>query len=659
MATSGGSYGVAGATPTITYKTLNGYNITVAGTPYRPSSPAAPVPTVTLVTPTYDPKIEANALYGKRIILWALGYGRIGSAPAPLVGPYINSGKVDFLVSLGVPANPSGTRKIYKLYFDNELAWHHAAGWDGTGANPGTFTAESFDIEFRQGTLTQAVCSLETEKFSGEAIAYRPQALVQIRNLVFQRFLDRGGKPTPYVAAELGDTTDGADPFDGIGVGEGLERIAHSPWCGYDASSFESIDIADITPGYMIADNINIDQLCQNVAGIYRNLDYTHTDKRRIKDRGNNVSPDIVFTRDTILGGEGAIQIFRTDASAEPRELELLTVDPDQDYTAVPSVAKRPRDPVVTSSAVDKQSMSLPLVMDASTRQAMVTFAQYDRKNSRKKIAFQAMAYGYKIQPGDLFAIVYIADGIDDEVFKCTETSHGANYVVEVQGQAVLRCRLYDPDGPAAIPITPQQVITGSGTATFTGFTAAAGDLVVLLLAGFRSITTARNLMSVTVDGHAATIHDQEVNNHGGAGPNLAIASLVMPSALTGSDVISVVYDGPNTSAAMIPYVVTNYTSPSPTDIKKNAVPSGDPGVLLNVPDTGVAFALWVGSGGTPAAATFTGLSTEDYDTTGLALGGSIQVAAAHQTGLGADSSYDISATSTMTAETIIAASWA
>src|ERR1700754_4600020 len=153
----GGGYTIT-ATPYGPILTANAtYNPEPAVT-YNP--PAAPI--ATPVTPTIDPKIEANALYGKPMALSAMGYARIGSSPAPIVGPFFNGPKVDFIVSFGVPANVEGDRKIYKIYLDNELAWSSAAG--GTLPAHGTFAAESFDFIFKPGTLTQSVCSLETEK---------------------------------------------------------------------------------------------------------------------------------------------------------------------------------------------------------------------------------------------------------------------------------------------------------------------------------------------------------------------------------------------------------------------------------------------------------------------------------------------------------------
>jgi len=224
------------------------------------SPPVSPNPTP--VTPTFDPKLEANALYGKPMALSALGYARIGGSPAPLVGPYINGNTVDFVVSFGVPANVEGNRKIYKIYLDNELAWSSASG--GTLPGDGTFAAEAFDFIFKPGRLDQTVCSLETEKFPGDECAYRPQMILQIRNLPWARFMANTGKPVPYVACEIADAVTGSDP---INLGYALELIAFSPWAGYTSSTFDAVNITDVVDAILIKDNFTIIQLCQSVTG--------------------------------------------------------------------------------------------------------------------------------------------------------------------------------------------------------------------------------------------------------------------------------------------------------------------------------------------------------------------------------------------------------
>ncbi len=412
-----------------------------------------PAPAPTPVTPTFDPKIEANALYGKPMALFAGGFARIGASPAPIVGPYIDSNLASFIVSFGVPANPDGDRKIYAIYLDNELAWSAPSG--GTSHLDGTFLAEHFDFEFRPGRYDQTVCSLDEERFPGDGNAYRPQMLLQISLLPIARFMANTGKPIPYVACDIGDVTDGADPQDGINLGTALERIAHSPWAGYTSDTFEAVDITDVVPAILIRDNFTIVDLCRSVTRIYRNIDLLQSDKLRIKDRGSNVVPDFVFDRDSIIGGENAVQIVRAGATAQRRELELIAIDPDQDYTAVPSLSQIPRNPFVISAAVGKETVTSPLVMDASTRQALVTYAQQHEENARKKVSLRVSAYGFQIEPGDTFALPdTVADGIDGEVFKCTQTEHGANYETQIEGEAILRCRVYGTESDPGIVYT-------------------------------------------------------------------------------------------------------------------------------------------------------------------------------------------------------------
>lgn len=403
------------------------YNITF--------NPPQPVQTI------YDPKIDANALYGKPMVLSALGKARIGSAPAPIVGPYINAGVVDFIVSFGVPADPNGTRVIYAIYLDNELAWSAPAG--GTLPAHGTFASEAFDFTFKQGRLDQTVCSLESERFPTEAIAYRPQMLLEIRRLPYQRFVEKTNKPVPYVALDIGDTTGGADPDDGITVGQGYEKIAYSPFVGWDSTKLDTTNVDDVCGGYLLKDNINIVQLGQVLAQGYCNYNLMQSDKVWLTDRGSNVTPDIVFNRDTIISPIG---ITRTEPSKQSREYELRAIDPDQDYTEGVSLSKRARDPVVVSASVGKSSISLPVILDASTRQALVTYGQFHNENARKRISLKSMFFGYEIEPGDLFATQDLADGINNEVWRVTETLHGANWVVEIEAEALLRCSIYGED---------------------------------------------------------------------------------------------------------------------------------------------------------------------------------------------------------------------
>lgn len=621
-----------------------------AAAPAPTAAPPPPVPVAPVTPIAFDPQLEANALYGKRMVLSALGKARIGSAPAPIVGPYINTPYVDFIVSFGVPADPEGTRVLFAIYLDQELAWECPAG--GTAPGDGTFLAESFDFTFKQGRLDQTVCSLESEKFPGEENAYRPQMLLQIRDLPYQRFLDRTGKPVPYVSADIGDTTDSAIPEDGINVGEGFVRIATSPWGGFTAANCESVDVTDIAPGYLIGQDIGTIDLGRSMT-YFPNIRLLQSDKLRMSDYGSDVEPTFVFTRDMIVGGDQPITINRADPSSLPRQEELLTVDPDQDYTVVPSLAQRARDPVAVSSAVGKKVTTLPIVMDSDSRQSLATFRMYFDDNARKTVAFNAMPAAIECEPGDLIAFNEIADGIDNEVFEIIETTHYPNFQVGIVARAILRCSFYTaPAEPVVTFRTAEQVLA---LQTFTEIPIVTPCLVVVMVIGTRQAGEARTISDVRINGVSATIHHQ-FGVDGGPSPVFGVASLVVASGTTAD--IEVDFSGGLTSKFISVYTITDYSSDTPYDFGTSSVPTGDPSVAIDVPQNGAVFAVWAGLfENPPFAVTFTGVDTEVYDND-LFDGMAGRLGAAHQLDLNAETGRAVSATSAQDDEAMLVVSW-
>jgi hypothetical protein len=546
-----------------------------------------PAPNPTPVSPTFDPKLEANALYGKAMGLYTGGYARMGASPAPIVGPYISGGLVDMIVSFGVPSNPDGNRKIYNIWLDNEWAWTSPGG--GTLPAHGTFKAETFDFIFKPGTLTQTACSMETTHYPGDENAYRPQMLLQITGLPYARFMTITGKPVPYVAVDIGDVTAGADPLDGINLGEALERIAHSPWCGMP-STFETVDVTDVVRAILIKDNFTIVDLCQNVTGEYRNLDLVIADKIRVKDRGSNVVPDFVFDRDSIIADDSALRVSRGNATGQRREHELIAIDPDQDYTAVPSLSKIPRNPMVISAAVGKETVTSPLVIDADTRQALATFSQNYQENARRKVSFQVGVRGYGIEPGDLFALNEIADGFDSEVFKCVQTTHGANWVVGVEGEAILRCSLFtQPDYELLQCFTDSTVAT---TITFptVDFGLADTNRHIVVAIELMMVNTGETITSVTIGGASAT--QAVVASNAGQGALAAVWHAAVPAGTSGSVVINT--SGNLQEASIHAYRVVSDTFAVHDTDNDQATTAGSVDVALDVPAGGIAIAAGI-----------------------------------------------------------------
>jgi len=620
---------------------------------------------VTPVTPAMDPKIQADILYDKPIALSALGLARIGGSI--IFGPYFDSGAVTFGVSFGLPADPNGTRVIYDIALDSMVAWSSTGGGDAPG--DGTFTAESFVFRFYPGRLDQAVDPLETRFFPGEAIAYRPQMVLFIENLPYARFI----KPVPYVSCLIGDTTDSANPYDGINLGDALERVAWSPWAGYTSASFEAVNVTDVVPALLFKDNFNIVELCSSVTRAYRNLDVLQSDKLRIKDRGANVAPSLTVTRDNIVSGDTPVMISRAAPSEQPRELEIATPDPDQDYTIVTSLSKRARNPVLVSAAVGKTTMTLPLVLDASTRQSLATFAQFYEENARKRITFKVLAYGYELEPGDLVALIGLADGIDEEVWKITETLHGANYVVEITAEAILRCELGIPP-PSEAWLTHLESGSFTAVQTFAGMGLGeeAADRLIVVAGG--GTTNHRTITSVTIDSGggpvAMTIDGQSMEVGIGSGGGfqcvtMFIASKVVPTGTTATVVVT--YDGLLDGSYVDLFRVVGLSNPStPLDVlSATAYDTGNPsgtidtngGVLIGA--FGATDVGYIGDLANFSATTWSGIGTIHSNEPCAASGTAFWGSAASQFVLTSETSRTVSASNNVLGrKSIIVGSW-
>jgi hypothetical protein len=112
---------------------------------------------------------------------------------------------------------------------------------------------------------------------------------------------------------------------------------------------------------------------------------------------------------------------------------------------------QRPLSPVAVTTSVGVDTYYLPVIMDASMRAAIATFARYHREMARKTISGTAMIYGLEMEPGALVKFNDLSDDFRNETFRITETLHGANNVVEFVGQAILKCGFEDDEDFASV----------------------------------------------------------------------------------------------------------------------------------------------------------------------------------------------------------------
>jgi Putative phage tail protein len=549
-------------------------------TPYPAPAPPPPDPTTTGI----DPSKFQNEAFGKKIPISALGKGRIGGQL--ICGPWgIETGIVSGGWSFGFPADPTGSRVLLEIAMDSKVAWTLADG----------FTGESFTFRYTEGTQTQSADALETSNFPDAPVAYRPQMMLYLEDIPMAPF----GNKIPYVAALWGDTTDGADPDDGVNLGEGLERIAWSPWANYSSDTFQAVNVEDVVGGILLADDWTMIQLAQYISKMYRNLDLLQSDKIYIKDHGALVTPDFRFDRDRIIASDKPIQFVRQEPSATPRELEFVSIDPDADYTWVPAKAQRVRDPINVSASVGKETVTLPLIMDQFTRISMAYYAQYAEEAARKKVSVAVMAYGYEIEPGDRMALIDMGDGFDDEVFKVTRTKHGANYVVEVEGEAISRCSLLTAGGEAApVVCVNAENFSDDSCSFYAGFGDDHANRITVAAFSMRVVATGETITGVTINGIAATQAAFASNTGQGCIASIWYAA----NPIGASGLVEVTASGAFTDLEMGIYrLVTSTTAPTDSDATEATTASPVP-ISIDVPIDGYVIA----AGATRQGAQFT-----------------------------------------------------
>lgn len=459
---------------------LGGGGNTLVGNPYpvllQDYNRNPVVPTITpTVIPTTSPQTIglnldslASVTYGKPIPVFRGGKARIGGIP--FLGPYIDGNNVTFGVAFAVPANVTGTRKVFEISLDSKVAWTSTSG--GTVGGDGTFNSESFTFRAYGGTLTQTADDVEVDRFGAGAIAYRGLMYVVFEDLSMAAFDNKA----PYVACMWGDVTDGADPDDGVNLGTALEDLAYSPYGpGLTSSTFDTDGIEDVVGALLLDSNIAFMQLLQNLTSFYTNLDIIQTDKIHLVDYGDTTDADVVISPDWVTS---APTFARSDPSSVPRDLEFSTIDPDADYLLVPSRAVQPRYPLAVSASVGKQSTQLPIVLGAPARIAQTYFAQSDGEAGRKQVSFTTTFRGYELEEGKKVSLESF-DGFDDDLYKITEIVHGADFTCQVTARSMMQCGVTASAEPASGEWDPNfidsDLTLSNGNATVTSSTGGGG----------------------------------------------------------------------------------------------------------------------------------------------------------------------------------------
>ena len=205
-----------------------------------------------------------------------------------------------------------------------------------------------------------------------------------------------------------------------------------------------------------------------------------------------------------------------------------------------------------------------------------------------------------------------------------------------------------------------------NGLATVSTGTAAADRLIVAIVCGQRTQSVARTLSSITLDGTPMTIHRQ--SSAGDASPSanpslcMGIASLLVPTGTTAA--VTATFNSNCAGAHLTIYRLTGLVSNTPYATSASSSNGSNPATTLDIPGNGLLLAGYSGSapgsgGSAPAAGTWSGVSTEDWDEGTEGSSTTFWGSSASQTGMSAEVARAISVTNAATGhEIVIAGSW-
>jgi len=637
-----------------------------------PSSASQPAPTALPNAPTpIDPKELADILYGQPIPA-AVGDnltfgGKIIEGPETKV--IDGETCASWISGYYIPMNYyQDTRTVTQLLFRGKLAWDSTDGALLANLNVGGATIGNEQrVRFTTGTLTQAPDAWSVSKYDDRAVAYVPLVTATFENIRLSQF----GNVYPFTSVTVQDTAFGV-PGDGITWSDALEAVAL--FDGRTSSEFKTSNISGLigasgggglifgTSPFYFPDFVN------GMRKLKPQWFIRSTGTQMIIVEKSAFTLDATITRDQLKRGSPLI-IHYGDQYDKPAEKIANFIDSERDLQ--PNAVRWAEDlePVVVTDSYASDNFNVPIATDSATMVADLAYAFYSEQMARETSEMTTLAWHMKREVGDSIQIT------TDEItyfHHINEISRKVDGTMDIKSSAFLTCAL---SGQTVATLVDSQKLSRSN-GDFSGVPLtgiqlgdpAADRLIILLITHIRPTVPASSILSVTINGSAATIHgsvsDSTISTGiGGSNgsPTLTIASLVVPSGDTAD--LAITYDDEGLAVgAGILYLdvhrLTGYGSATPTDIQSDVVVQGDqnPTVTLGCVDPSTVFALWCGSAGTVSPPTFTGVDVTDSDRV-ITEWPHCRTASGHQSLVGTGG-RTISCSSNMTINSLIAAAW-
>ncbi|MFB9262279.1 phage tail protein [Bradyrhizobium erythrophlei] len=382
--------------------------------------PTQPTPPVTM-------GIESSAydaiLYGKTIPIFVGGKALMGGRI--IEGPYFGGTQTDptvsFIASVGISANPSGTRTITSLRLRGKEQWNSVSG----SLNAAILTNDR--INFRTGTETQTPFQSSIDRFGANAIAYRSHIMCELINVPLKPF----GGIIPMPSLEISDSSFGL-PSDGITRTEALTvllrymRLADSDFV---------VNVQGSDPAWIVANQMTLVDFLQNFRKIFVNWNISFRDKLRIIEP---TTLPIAATLDRTNVIRGSINFSQADVLIQPREKLYSFIDIARDYEPNIASARAEAFPLPTTGNVNSETVELPIVAYADQAAADVNLSLYEELAAQDQFGAVVNPSVSGIEAGDPFQY---SDGGASFIGRVFETQRNlANFQVSVIGTEILRC---------------------------------------------------------------------------------------------------------------------------------------------------------------------------------------------------------------------------
>lgn len=223
--------------------------------------------------------------------------------------------------------------------------------------------------------------------------------------------------------------------------------------------------------GFMIREDVRWKDVVKAICELY-GISFVESDggwKFRLALTDEDFTPDRLISADDLVEASGGITIkgtrlFEADipTELEARYVDYQEVKDDNDkvidhiYTVSSQTAKRPNGVFTITDSKRRESLQVPIILDADIVKRLATQALYRYVSAQDRIRVTLAPKHGDVEPGD---VISVPDGDFTRVGKVTAANYKADYTQEITAEDYATEVAVDVDGSRiAYPVPPPPV---------------------------------------------------------------------------------------------------------------------------------------------------------------------------------------------------------